>query len=134
MARQCETCTKCCDGTLSGNINGHEMGFGKPCYYLTVGKGCNIYEKRPQDPCKRYECAWISDENIPDFMKPENSNCILDYKEENKIKYLRLTESTIPYTAEVLSWCINYAQSNNLNFAWSINKKSYYIKNDNSIK
>jgi hypothetical protein len=133
MARQCGTCTKCCDGTLSGSINGHEMGFGKPCYYLTIGKGCNIYENRPQEPCKRYECAWISDENIPDFMKPENSNCILDYKEENKIKYLRLTESTIPYTAEVLSWCINYAKLNNLNFAWSINKKSYYIKNNNSI-
>lgn len=134
MARECGTCTKCCDGTLTGNINGHEMGFGKPCYYLTIGKGCNIYVERPQEPCKRYECAWISDENIPDFMKPENANCILDYKEKNKVKYLRLMESTTPYTAEVLSWCINYAKINNLNFDWSINGKSYHIKNDNPIK
>jgi len=133
MTKKCGTCTKCCDGTLEGNINGHEMKLGKPCHYLTIGEGCNIYNERPQEPCKRYECAWLVDENIPDFMKPENSNCILDYREKNKIKYLRLVECETPYSAEVLSWCIEYARSNNINFFWSINKKSYYFGSESFI-
>lgn len=133
MTRQCGTCTKCCDGTLEGTINGHEMRPGKPCYYLTLGKGCNIYNERPQEPCKRYECAWIVDENIPDFMKPENANCILDYREKNGIKYLRLVACETPYSAEVLSWCIDYARLKNINLFWSINKKNYYFGSDNFI-
>ena len=127
MKRNCGTCTKCCDGTLEGSINGHTMKLGKPCYYLTIGKGCNIYSERPQDPCVRYKCAWLEDENIPDFMKPENSNCILDYREKNNIRYLRLVESDIPYTSEVLSWCIDYAQKNNITLMWSINGKNHYV-------
>lgn len=127
MNRECGTCTKCCDGTLTTNINGNEVKLGKPCVYLTIGKGCNIYEERPQNPCKSYQCAWIINNDIPDFMKPENSNCILDYDEKNGIKYLRLISSEVPYTAETLSWCINYAQSNNINLVWSINEKNYHI-------
>ncbi len=127
MKRNCGTCTKCCDGTLEGNINGHIMKSGKPCYYLTIGKGCNIYNERPQDPCVRYKCAWLEDENVPDFMKPEISNCILDYREKNNIKYLRLVSCEIPYTAEILSSCIEYAKKNNVNLFWSLNGKNYYF-------
>lgn len=123
MARSCGTCTKCCDGTLSGEINGHTMYLGKPCHYLKIGSGCTIYANRPQEPCKRYECAWLSDENIPDFMKPENANCILDYKDIDGISYLRLSECVTPYSSEVLTWCINYAIKNELNIMWILNKK-----------
>ena len=137
MTRTCDTCTKCCDGTLSGEINGHKMYLGKPCHFLQIGIGCNIYKDRPQDPCKRYKCAWLSDENIPDFMKPEISNCILDYKDIDGIPYLRLSESSTPYTAEVLTWSINYALNNNLNIMWILNKKINYIGDKdfcNSVK
>lgn len=127
MERTCGTCTKCCDGTLSGEIKGHKMGAGKPCHFLKIGQGCTIYDDRPQEPCKRYVCAWIIDDEIPDFMKPENSNCILDYIYHNNVKYLRLAESDKPYSAEVLSWCIDYAKTKGLNFTWMVNHKSYWI-------
>jgi hypothetical protein len=103
------------------------MYLGKPCHFLKIGTGCTIYKDRPQEPCKRYECAWLSNENIPDFMKPEVSNCILDYKEIEGVPYLRLTESEMPYTAEVLTWCINYAIANKLNILWILNKKINYM-------
>lgn len=127
MSRTCGTCTKCCDGTLSGEINGYPMYLGRPCHFLKIGQGCTIYSDRPQEPCRRYECAWISDTEIPDFMKPEVSNCILDYRVHNGIRYLRLVESDKPYTAEILSWCIEYAKSKNLNFEWTVAGKSYWI-------
>lgn len=103
------------------------MYFGRPCHFLKIGEGCTIYQDRPQEPCRRYECAWIVDIEIPDFMKPEVSNCILDYRVHNGVKYLRLVESDKPYSAEVLSWCIEFAKSKSLNFEWTVNGKSYWI-------
>jgi hypothetical protein len=38
VAKQCGTCTKCCDGTTSvgGDIFGHIYGNGKPCHFLNL--------------------------------------------------------------------------------------------------
>lgn len=106
------------------------MYLGRPCHFLKIGQGCTIYSDRPQEPCRRYECAWISDTDIPDFMKPEISNCVLDYKEDdNGVRYLRLVESETPYTEEVLDWCKNYAKEKNIDFVWVKNKKSYRVVN-----
>src|SRR6266853_1451403 len=45
-ARQCGTCTVCCDGWVKGTIFGHEMKPGLPCHFR--GEGCcSIYERRP---------------------------------------------------------------------------------------
>ena len=60
MLRQCGTCTKCCEGHLVGTINGKEMYPGKPCYLLQIGKGCSDYENRPEEPCKAFNCQWIT--------------------------------------------------------------------------
>jgi len=55
-ARQCGTCTACCDGWVKGTILGHEMKPGQPCHFR--GEGCcTIYERRPVDPCRNFICA-----------------------------------------------------------------------------
>jgi hypothetical protein len=70
-ARQCGTCTKCCDGWVQGTIEGHEMKPGTPCFFR--GEGCcTIYERRPQSPCRDFVCGWLQpDSPFPDEFKPE---------------------------------------------------------------
>ncbi|HZE61286.1 MAG TPA: hypothetical protein VE085_12085 [Burkholderiales bacterium] len=54
--RQCGTCTACCDGWVEGTIYGHEMKPGVPCHFR--GEGCcTIYERRPEEPCRRFVCG-----------------------------------------------------------------------------
>lgn len=40
-----------------------------PCSHL-CDKGCSIYETRPEDPCRKFKCAWLEgawkDEDRPD--------------------------------------------------------------------
>jgi hypothetical protein len=56
--RQCGSCTACCDGWVKGEIFGHAMMPGQPCHFR--GEGCcTIYERRPQNPCRSFICAWL---------------------------------------------------------------------------
>lgn len=75
--RLCQPCTACCDGWLQNVVDGVSISPGKPCPHSKLG-GCNNYENRPTDPCRGFECAWISDENLlPEWMKPNNSKVIV---------------------------------------------------------
>ena len=62
--RSCGSCTKCCEGWLSGEALGHKFYPGKPCHFIAIGKGCSVYAKRPQEPCVSYKCGWISNEAV----------------------------------------------------------------------
>jgi SEC-C motif-containing protein len=70
-ARQCGTCTACCDGWVVGTIYGHEMKPGKPCHFR--GQGCcTIYETRPVDPCRKFVCGWLlPDSPFPESFRPD---------------------------------------------------------------
>jgi hypothetical protein len=66
-ARACGTCTACCDGFVTGVIEGHEMKPGTPCYFR--GEGCcTIYDRRPKEPCRDFMCGWI----VPGSVFPED--------------------------------------------------------------
>jgi hypothetical protein len=106
---------------------------GKPCHFLQIGVGCTIYDERPADPCKGYLCGWMKDLDIPDFMKPEIANCILDYRSDDGFEYLHLSPCEIPYTAKTLSWCLNYARSKNINFSWYLEGELYFTGNQDFI-
>src|SRR5258706_9406909 len=70
-ARQCGTCTACCDGWVAGTIEGHEMKPGTPCFFRGDGC-CTIYERRPQSPCRDFICGWLqADSPFPDEFKPD---------------------------------------------------------------
>ena len=50
---------------------------GRPCPHST-GKGCDIYEHRPVDPCVRFICGWRQEGSpLPDWMKPDNAKVIV---------------------------------------------------------
>ena len=76
-SRSCGPCNRCCRGTLDGTIRGHVMGGGVPCHFLVDG-GCSIYEERPEQPCRRFYCAWRLRRNpFPDEFRPDKLGVII---------------------------------------------------------
>lgn len=120
--RSCGDCTKCCEGYLEGQALGHNFYRGKPCHFIAIGQGCSVYAKRPKDPCQTYKCAWLIDENIPEWMKPSEINAIIDYKNtSNGVPYVRITEAGEMLSSQVLTWVIQTALANNFNLYWTVN-------------
>lgn len=76
-ARDCGSCTACCDGWMAGMINGHEMKPGTPCHYVREG-ACSIYAERPESPCRTFSCAWVvADSPFPDEFRPDRLGVII---------------------------------------------------------
>ena len=125
--RSCGTCTKCCEGWLDGSVLGEWMQPGIPCPFVEMNKGCTIYNDRPYDPCRQYSCLWLKDKNIPNWMKPETSNAILDDAKVDGIPYLRLIEAGTPLRPEVLTWVVKYAVKNDKNLYWQVNNTAHWI-------
>lgn len=132
MSKECGTCTKCCDGTLFGVVKGHKMYPGKPCFFLQNNK-CSDYENRPMYPCKKYECLWLSDPDVPDFMKPENANVIVDIEKFENTEYMTLTKCNEEYSKEVLNFCIDYAKRKNILFIWNNEKNEAKFMGDQEL-
>lgn len=118
--RTCGDCTKCCEGWLMTEVLGNKMYGGQPCPFVIPNKGCGIYAKRPKDPCQVYKCGWLTDENIPEWMKPSLTNAIVDYKMTDGVPYLNVTEAGQMLDSRVLTWLIKYAIANKMNFTWEI--------------
>ena len=106
--RTCGDCTACCDGWLSGNVNGHDFYPGMPCHYSGCN-GCSIYEDRPESPCKTYSCEWLVNPEVPEWMKPSDSGVILTGKQRespdgSKQTYLEVLELGKKIDSTVLNW------------------------------
>lgn len=127
VKRECGSCTKCCEGWITGEALGYKFDLGKPCHFIAIGKGCTVYANRPKDPCINYKCGWLSNPDIPEWMKPDSANCIVSYKNDNGIIFMELTEAGQTLRSDVLSWTIQYALSNNINFVWTINGGANWI-------
>lgn len=125
--RSCGTCTKCCEGWLSGYIYGEWMQPGSPCQFSQPGRGCAIYENRPQSPCQQYSCMWLRDTSVPEWLKPEFVNAIIDEEVIDGISFIRLVEAGAPMSAQVLSWVVKYAKLNNRNLYWEVNNGKNYM-------
>lgn len=128
--RSCDGCTACCEGWLSANIHGHDMYPGKPCHFVSLGKGCTIYKDRPKNPCVGYQCAWIADEDnfLPEWLKPSESGIIITPRNWNvkgqkqQLTYWNVTETGKEMSATILFWLITFAEQNNISMEISVNK------------
>lgn len=125
--RSCEGCTRCCEGWLGANINGHEMYPGKPCFFVEQGVGCKIYVDRPEDPCKTFQCMWRADDRVPIEFKPSDIGSLITTQQINGIEYLALVECGETMRPEVVSWFMLHAVSNKINAEWKVNGKSFWI-------
>jgi hypothetical protein len=108
-ARQCGTCTACCDGWVKGTVFGHEMKPGQPCHFRGDGC-CTIYERRPANPCRNFICGWLQEESpFPEEFRPDRLGVLIIPKRwRDKIAYILCSAGRDPDEA-LLAWMRSYS-------------------------
>ena len=131
--RSCNGCTKCCEGWLHGSAHGYDFYRGRKCFFLEE-KTCSIYPSRPDDPCKTYQCAWLSNNKIPHWMKPNLVDTIITIRYSNGIEYVELTEAGSKLNVEVFSWFMQeYAKGTWNTITYTIESDSNYVTRNNEL-
>lgn len=127
--RSCGSCTKCCDGWLSGTAYGHDFSPGKPCYFVTR-KGCSIYPIRPDSPCKTFRCHWKENTRLPDWMQPSKSGVIVMVRYLKGIRHLRIinADNRLP-DEKVYAWADEYAATGTPIVAYTYNGVRLFSNN-----
>jgi hypothetical protein len=108
--RTCGECTVCCEGHLEGTAYGHHFSLGWPCHFMTQG-GCSIYADRPQDPCKKFNCVWLSEDFLPAWFRPDKSNVLVTWDSwgpNNDLRYLKVTERGVKIDSVALNLIYKY--------------------------
>lgn len=136
LNRQCNGCTKCCDGWLTGKIYGFDMYENKPCRFSMKGTGCGIYPNRPINPCKTFKCAWKTSINIPEKFKPSKSDVIMVHRQFDDLQFLDVVRAGPNPSKECIEFVINlYEQGKieNIRFMLDNNDLRYLSKNKNFL-
>lgn len=118
IKRECGSCTECCQGWLVGKVHEHNFYPGKPCHYVCE-EGCSIYEDRPERPCRSFECEWLVNDNIPEWMRPDRCKVILicqdwEYEGESQGPYLLSVEAGQKIDSKVLAWLFEVHLNDNI--------------------
>lgn len=71
--RACGGCTMCCKVL---GITELAKPVGKWCPHCEIGKGCKVYESRPEE-CRTFLCAWLVDDRFSDIWKPDRSKIVI---------------------------------------------------------
>jgi uncharacterized protein len=88
MARECGSCTACCELLEVVEL---KKPRGVLCQHCTIGKGCAIYETRPE-VCRDYECGWLAHDYIPDELRPDRCGFILDTTHDKRVMLIHVNE------------------------------------------
>ena len=109
-ARQCGSCTKCCDGWVEGDIRGHRMHAGQACHFLEAG-ACSIYAERPESPCRSFVCAWLQlGSALPDHFRPDRIGVIAVGTRWRQAPALILVSAGNDPDEATLDWMRQHAQ------------------------
>jgi len=97
---------------LSPHIDMHP---GKPCQHCTQ-QGCAIYDTRPQDPCRDFECAWLAEPSqIPEHMRPDQCGVIIKLDEKwNGDEMITATPTGEEIPTKTLDWLMAYARQHSM--------------------
>jgi hypothetical protein len=136
-SRSCDGCTKCCDGYLYGIAHGKRFLPGRPCHFKKES-GCSIYESRPENPCKNYQCAWLADKEkkFPEWMKPDVSNVICTYRTfgpDHRL-FLEVVECGQKIDSTVLWWVMDFANKSQIPIKVQIGGGINYLGDDEFMK
>ena len=131
--RACGKCTACCSGVLTGEAYGKKFWRGRPCHFMGDGS-CTIYEHRPENPCKTYECGYKKFDWLPEWMRPDKSNVIVTERVKNGVTYLDVVECNSPMRADVLSLLFMAKFNNHYeNIIYEVNGGKNYIGSQDFI-
>jgi hypothetical protein len=56
---------------------------GVLCAHARPGRGCGIYDTRPQG-CRAFECVWLMDPEMPHRFRPDQTKVVLDMDHEGR--------------------------------------------------
>ena len=73
--RSCDGCTMCCKIMGIAEIAKPRLQW---CPHCDIGKGCKIYETRPES-CRLFYCHFLQDARIGEHWKPSKSRMLLIY-------------------------------------------------------
>lgn len=130
--RSCGECTVCCEGFLEGEVRGHKFMQDTHCYFLEEKK-CTIYNERPEDPCRKYNCFWKINYEIPDDMRPDISKVVMTTRNISGINYLQVTEVNKKIDSLILANIIQYADNNNINLEYQVAGQYFYLGTRNFL-
>jgi hypothetical protein len=120
--RQCFTCTACCEGWLNAKIRGVRLRPYKACKFCT-SKGCGIYKKRPDRPCKSFKCGWLKEpSSLPVHMKPNVCGAIILFDRKwagMPVTFAIPVGERIP--DDTLAWLTAYSREKQIPLIWSEN-------------
>lgn len=73
--------------------------------------GCSIYADRPEDPCKKFTCVWLSEDFLPAWFRPDQSKVLVtwDFWGPNRdLRYLKVTERGVKIDSVALNLLYMY--------------------------
>ena len=128
--RECGDCNLCCTGVLTVKIFEHKVFPGNACP-LVCSSGCSIFndQARPE-VCSSYRCAWLQDQNIPEYLKPNKSNFILTFYPDC---LLMTGDPSKQIDASAFLWVANYCALYNKKLFYTIKSFSgdnFYDRGD----
>jgi hypothetical protein len=80
---------------------------GKWCPHCDIGKGCKIYDQRP-DECRTFLCGWLIDDRLSEVWKPDRSKIVLTSGRDGNSMEIRCDPGlptawrAAPYYAEII--------------------------------
>jgi hypothetical protein len=96
MTNHCGSCTACCK-VFAINDPPVKKPAGKWCEHCAVGKGCKIYDDRPET-CSGFECLWllsqsrVPQERLAPELRPDRSKVVFSPATDPSI----MTATTMP--------------------------------------
>lgn len=132
--RTCGECHKCCEGWLFGVAHTKEFYPGTPCHYLALGKGCSIYDQRPEDPCKSYKCEWLINDELPEWFRPDLTNVIVTKRKLKNHIYWDIIECGKSIEATTLNWLILHTMHDKINIVYRVNSGLNYLGSTEFVK
>lgn len=69
---KCDECTLCCKLLQISDV---DSPLCKWCQHCVKGKGCSIYNVRPE-PCRKFECSWLQMKVVKKELRPDKCKVI----------------------------------------------------------
>lgn len=129
--RDCDGCTKCCEGYLPAIVNGLQI-YPNGCKFVEANVGCTIYDSRPERPCKTYKCFWVNNDFVPENLKPSITNMIISRSTVLGFNELVLIPAG-GYSEELVDWFADYTTKNNINATWQKDGKQFFSGSEEYI-
>ena len=132
--RQCGTCTLCCK-VLS--IQELEKPQGEWCPHCAVGRGCNVYDKRPEE-CRTFYCGYLTWPVLDEHWFPAKSKMVVVSEVEGTRVAVHVDPGRAtawrqePYYSEIKQWSV-LASRNMHQVVVCIGKRSIVIFPDREV-